>query len=60
MSHQLGRLVSELLKRHFGEFVCNVGKELLAASSYTLPLLTRAVCLPRDQVTSVIYVIFLK
>ncbi|KAM3966054.1 RNA polymerase III subunit C [Aphomia sociella] len=50
MSHQLGRVVSEILLRYFGEIVQQVGKDLFAYGSKPISMIVKTTGLPRAQV----------
>ncbi|CAH2088053.1 unnamed protein product [Euphydryas editha] len=50
MSHQLGRVVSQLLLRHFGEIVQKVGNDLFTCGSKSIAMIMRSTELPRSQV----------
>ncbi|XP_063831985.1 DNA-directed RNA polymerase III subunit RPC3 [Ostrinia nubilalis] len=50
MSHQLGRVVSELLLRYFGEIVEKVGKDLFQYGSKPIGMILKTTGLPRSQV----------
>ncbi|KAI8441033.1 hypothetical protein MSG28_009305 [Choristoneura fumiferana] len=50
MSHQLGRVVSEILLRYYGEIVQQVGNDLFTYGSKTITMIMRSTGLPRSQV----------
>lgn len=50
MSHQLGRVVSEILHRHFGKIVQQVGNDLFIYGSKPIGLIVKTTGLPRKQV----------
>lgn len=50
MSHQLGRVVSEILLRYYGEIVQQVGNDLFTYGSKTTTMIMRSTGLPRSQV----------
>ncbi|XP_060806276.1 DNA-directed RNA polymerase III subunit RPC3 [Amyelois transitella] len=50
MSHQLGRVVSEILQRYFGEIVQQVGKDLFSFGSRPVAMIVKSTGLPRNQV----------
>ncbi|XP_026751660.1 DNA-directed RNA polymerase III subunit RPC3 [Galleria mellonella] len=50
MSHQLGRVVSEILHRYFGEIVQQVGKDLFTYGSKPISMIVKTTGLPRAQV----------
>ncbi|KAL0829722.1 hypothetical protein ABMA28_003218 [Loxostege sticticalis] len=50
MSHQLGRVVSEILLRYFGEIVEKVGKDLFMYGSKPIGMILKTTGLPRAQV----------
>lgn len=50
MSHQLGRVVSEILHRYFGEIVQKVGMDLFTYGSKPITLIMKSTGLPRSQV----------
>ncbi|XP_061717107.1 DNA-directed RNA polymerase III subunit RPC3 [Cydia pomonella] len=50
MSHQLGRVVSEVLLRYYGEIVQQVGNDLFSYGTRPLAVITRSTGLPRSQV----------
>lgn len=50
MSHQLGRVVSEILYRYFGEIVQKVGMDLFTYGSKPISMIMRSTELPRSQV----------
>ncbi|XP_059046751.1 DNA-directed RNA polymerase III subunit RPC3 [Achroia grisella] len=50
MSHQLGRLVSEILHRYFGEIVQQVGKDLFTYGSKPISMIVKTTGLPRIKV----------
>ncbi|CAH0397188.1 unnamed protein product [Chilo suppressalis] len=50
MSHQLGRAVSEILHRYFGEIVQQVGKDLFTYGSKPISMIVKTTGLPRQQV----------
>lgn len=51
MSHQLGRVVSEILLRYFGEIVEKVGKDLFMYGSKPIGMILKTTGLPRAQVS---------
>ncbi|CAH2055868.1 unnamed protein product, partial [Iphiclides podalirius] len=50
MSHQLGRVVSEILHRYFGEIVQHVGNDLFIYGSKPIGLIAKTTGLPRKQI----------
>ncbi|XP_026486384.1 DNA-directed RNA polymerase III subunit RPC3 [Vanessa tameamea] len=50
MTHQLGRVVSQILGRHFGEIVQQVGNDLFMYGSKTIGMIVKTTGLPRTQV----------
>ncbi|XP_013141101.1 PREDICTED: DNA-directed RNA polymerase III subunit RPC3 [Papilio polytes] len=50
MSHQLGRVVSEILHQYFGEIVQKVGHDLFIYGSKPIPMIVKTTGLPRKQV----------
>ncbi|CAG9782262.1 unnamed protein product [Diatraea saccharalis] len=50
MSHQLGRAVSEILHRHFGEIVQQVGNDLFTYGTKPVGMIVKTTGLPRQQV----------
>ncbi|XP_049878714.1 DNA-directed RNA polymerase III subunit RPC3 [Pectinophora gossypiella] len=50
MSHQLGRCVSEILNRYFGEIVQKVGNDLFTYGSKPIALIIKSTGLPRTQI----------
>ncbi|CAK1589198.1 unnamed protein product [Parnassius mnemosyne] len=50
MSHQLGRVVSEILHRYFGELVQQVGNDLFIYGSKPISMIVKTTGLPRKQV----------
>ncbi|XP_050551828.1 DNA-directed RNA polymerase III subunit RPC3 [Spodoptera frugiperda] len=50
MSHQMGRVVSAILERHFGEIVQKVGDDLFSYGSRPISMIVRNTGLPRNQV----------
>ncbi|XP_045778619.1 DNA-directed RNA polymerase III subunit RPC3 [Maniola jurtina] len=50
MSHQLGRVVSQVLHRYFGEIVQNVGHDLFIYGSKPINMIVKTTGLPRTQV----------
>lgn len=54
MSLQQGRVVSQILLRHFGEIVQKVGDDIFACGKKSIALIVRTTELPRSQVTNMI------
>lgn len=52
MSHQLGRVVSVILQRYFGENVQKVGDDLFTYGSKPIALLVKSTGLSRVKVNS--------
>ncbi|XP_013171759.1 PREDICTED: DNA-directed RNA polymerase III subunit RPC3 isoform X1 [Papilio xuthus] len=50
MSHQLGRVVSEILHQYFGEIVQKVGHDLFIYGTKPIPMIVKTTGLPRKQV----------
>lgn len=50
MSHQLGRLVSQILQRYYGEIVEKVGNDLFMYGSKSIAMIVKSTGLPRTQV----------
>ncbi|VVD02323.1 unnamed protein product [Leptidea sinapis] len=50
MSHQLGRLISQILHRYFGDLVQNVGYDLFTYGSKPIVMITKSTGLTRLQV----------
>lgn len=50
MSHQLGRVVSAILYRYFGEIVQKVGDDLFTYGGKPIALILKTTGLPRSQV----------
>lgn len=51
MSHQLGRVVSQILQRYYGDIVQQVGYDLFTYGSKSLPMIVKTTGLTRTQVT---------
>lgn len=50
MSHQLGRVVSAILHRYFGEIVQKVGDDLFTFGSKPIGMIMKTTSLTRTQV----------
>lgn len=59
MSHQLGRVVSQILLRYYGDIVQKVGDDLFIYGSKPINMIVKTTGLPRTQVL-ITYLRFIK